>query len=166
MTEREYKDIDEGLDKAVDSVVPFPVADDEMSVIGDANRTELNKHDFKITFKIPGENGYEKHVKEYNGVYITPRQQVRINRAIVALMPYFRKPDKGDVTTYTTEEKAEILEQFGDEIVDVMYELVAAVLKIDPVLTDYMTVESVMNAAANIIRMYPEMVNEGDTFFG
>ena len=165
MTEREYKDIDEGLDKATESVVPFPVVDEEMMVVGDANKTELNKHDFKITFKVPDGDGYKKHVKEYTGVYITPRQQVRINKAIVALMPYFRKPDDGSVSEYTTEEKLKIMNEFGDEIVDIMYELVAAVLKIDPVLTDYMTLDSVMNASVKIIRMYPEMVNEGDTFF-
>ena len=49
----EYDKIKAAIEGAEDSVVPFPVMDDELIVVGDANETQLNKHDFKMRFKVP-----------------------------------------------------------------------------------------------------------------
>lgn len=168
MTENEYREIDEAIDKAQESVVPFPVqTEDELSVVGDANKTELNKHDFKITFRIPKDNTYVSKTVSFNNVYITPRQNVSILKAFTAIMPFFRKVTKeGTVTEYTDEEKREIALNFDQDVFDAMYDMVAYVLRIDQELKDYMTPASVLSATVNIMQMFPEMVNEGDTFFG
>lgn len=166
MTENEYKSIDEAIDQAQESVVPFPVStEDELSVVGDANKTEINKHDFKIEFLVPQQGKYTSYTKEFKGVYITPRQNVSIVKAVTALLPFFRKTNKGEVGEYTEAEKREIASKFDQSVYDVMYDMVSVVLNIDPELKDYMTPQTVMDATVKILLQYPEMVNEADTFF-
>ena len=163
-----YERIDKGIEAASDSVIPFQVTkDDEMAVVGDANKTEINKHDFKITFKIPSDNGYVTREKEFKGVFLKPRYESKVVKVVTELLPYFRKVKRdGSVSSYTEEEKLHIMETFSDEMLDLLYNLVEVVLGIDPEVGDYMTQTSVVTAAAQIIEMYPEMVNESDTFFG
>lgn len=168
-----YEDIKEGIDKAPESPVPFPVVkDDKMSVIGDANETQINKHDFKIKFRLPegvaeGEKvdgGVLKEI-EYKDVFITPRQSGKVVSSLCRMLPFFRKiVDKG-VADYTQEDIVEMLAEFGDDFVDDMYDLVAKTLKIDDALIDYMLPGSAVEATSQIIRNYPEIVNEAEAFF-
>ena len=166
--ENYYEQIDKGIEKAAESVVPFQVTqDDELAVVGDANATDINKHDFTIKFKIPLGNGkYQVHEKEYKDVYLKPRHETRLVKLMTALLPYFRKVNgDGGVTRYEPDESATIQKMFSEEIYDLMYDVVATVLGIDPDLKDYMMQSSVITAAVQIIKMFPELVNESDTFF-
>lgn len=168
-----YEEIKEGIDKAPESPVPFPVVKDEkMSVIGDANETQINKHDFKITFRLPegvaeGQKvagGVLKEI-EYKDVFITPRQSGKVVSSLCRMLPFFRKiVDKG-VGEYTQEDVQELMAEFGDEFVDDMYDLVAKVLKIDDALIDYMVPASAVAATVKIVTDYPEVVNEAEAFF-
>lgn len=167
MEEKIYERIDEGIEQASKSVVPFQVTkDDELAVVGDANATELNKHDFKITFKVPTETGYQVYEKDFNGIYLKPRHETRLVKFMTALLPYYRKvTDEGGVVRYVPQEQENLRQLFSEEIYDIMYDIVATVLDIDPQLKDYMTQASVAKATVKIIEMYPELVNESDTFF-
>lgn len=167
MTENEYREIDEALDTSEESVVPFPVpTDDELIVAGDANRTEINRHDFTVVFSVPKGDKYETVTREFKDVYITPRQAPTIQKAVTALLPFFRKANTdGTVTEYTEAEKVEIAKKFDQSIWDSMYQVVGVVLRIDPAVVDYMTPNSVLKALVKIIMQYPEMINEADTFF-
>lgn len=168
-----YEEIKEGIDKAPESPVPFPVIKDEkMSVIGDANETEINKHDFKITFRLPEgvaegekvEGGVLKEI-EYKDVFITPRQSGKVVSSLCRMLPFFRKiVDKG-VEDYSVDDIVEMLAEFGDDFVDDMYDLVGKVLKIDDALLDYMLPTSAVQATSQIITGYPEIVNEAEAFF-
>lgn len=163
-----YERIDEGIEKAASSVIPFQVTqDNELAVVGDANATELNKHDFKITFKLPDENGYKEYTKEFKGVYLKPRHETRLVKLVTALLPYYRKvTGDGGVVRYEPAEQEQIKQAFSEEIYDLMYDMVATVLGIDEDLKDYMLQKSVVEATVQIIEMFPELVNESDTFFG
>ena len=86
---------------------------------------------------------------------------------MTALLPYYRKvTSDGGVTRYEPVEQDQIKRGFSEDIYDLMYDLVATVLDIDQELKDYMTQKSVVEATARIIELYPELVNESDTFFG
>lgn len=168
-----YEDIKEGIDNAPNSTVPFPVVkDDKMSVIGDANETQINKHDFKITFRLPEgiadgqkiDGGVLKEI-EYKDVFITPRQSGKVVSSLCRMLPFFRKiVDKG-VADYTQEDIVEMLAEFGDDFVDDMYDLVGKTLKIDDALIDYMLPGSAVQATVQIVTGYPEIVNEAEAFF-
>lgn len=172
-----YEEIKEGIDSAPESPTPFPVVKDEkISVIGDANETQINKHDFKITFRLPDgvadgekvDGGVLKEI-EYKDVFITPRQSGKIISALCKMLPYFRKiqEKQGEKTAsgYTKDEIVEMLAEFGDDFVDTMYVLVGKTLQIDDALIDYMLPSSAMTATAQIIEEYPEVVNEAEAFF-
>lgn len=170
MNIEEYKSIDEAFDKAQEDTTPFAVVSgDEVFVAGDANKTEINTHDYTMKFRVPtredGKVVYKHLTKEFKDVYITPRMDVKVNRMMVQLMPYFKKVDGNEVGKYTLDEAKEIVNEFSDEIMDIMYDTVACVLSIPKDLKEYMLPTSVMEAVAKIIREYPETVNEADTFF-
>ena len=173
MTEQEYTTIEEAFKKAEEDTTPFVVISgnkEDVVVAGDANKTEINKHDFEMKFRVPQEkNGivsYKIITKEFKGVYITPRQDTKIVKMLVKLIPYFKKIEKtGDVTELSAEEKRAIFESLDDEVYDAMYDVTASVLGIDKQLRDYMMPGQVLKAVAQIIEQYPEVINEADTFF-
>lgn len=170
---RVYDEIKEGIDKAPESPVPFPVVKDEkLSVVGDANETQINKHDFTIQFRLPegivdGEKvdgGVLKEI-EYKDVFITPRQSGKVVSALCRMLPFFRKiVDKG-VSEYSKEDVIQMLAEFGDDFVDDMYDLVGKTLNIDNALIDYMLPSSAVQATVKIVTEYPEIVNEAEAFF-
>lgn len=164
---KEFKALGEALDAAEESVVPFPVAGEELAVVGDANATEINKHDYKITFRVPKDGKYAHKTVEYKDVYITPRQDAQVMKALTVFIPYFRKlKDNGDVEKMTEEEVTSVFRFLGDDFFDAVYDVVAAVLRIDNDLKNYMTPDSAIEAATQIITDFPETVNAADTFFG
>ena len=166
-----YLEFKEGIEAAESDTTPFIIPDEEIAVVGDANKTQLNTHDFEITFRIPVkmEDGSVKQVKktkEYKDVYITPRMDSQVVKLLTKFFTYFRKPlEDGNISDYTDEELNEIRSKYDTEMIDLMYETVGVVLKIDPVLRECMLQDSVEQAALKIIAQYPEVVNEADTFF-
>ena len=169
---RAYPGIKEGIDKAPESPTPFPVIqDDKLSVIGDANETQVNKHDYKIKFIIPADyidDKDEDEVKEveYKNVRITPRQRASVVTAMCRLLPYFRNvKEDGTVEDYQPEEVVALMSRFDDPMLDTLYNLVATVLRIDKELIEFMDYLSVIEATAQIILDYPDMVNEAEAFF-
>lgn len=168
----DYEKIGDAIEKAEESVVPFPVVNgEELIVVGDANATEINKHDFKMRFRVPAkkEDGTFEYIwreKEYKDVFIKPRQDARIARMISELMPFYKKiREDGGMESMTREEKMVVFEQLDDEFLDRLYDVTAAVLGIDAELKEYMHPLDVIRAAAQIIELYPETVNEAHTFF-
>lgn len=170
MTREDYDRIDQALKEAEKDDTPFLVAsDDELKVVGDANKTELNLHDFEIAFRLPPEDGgtYRTVKKTFKNVYITPRQDAKILKAITTLLPFFKAARQtGDVEPLTEDEKVSIVASLADEAYDIMYDMVAVVLGIDDSVKEYMLPGSVMQAVVQIIRGFPEAINESDVFFG
>lgn len=170
MTKQDFELIEGGIKEAEKDDTPFLVAsDDTLAVVGDANKTQLNKHDFEIVFRTPPEEpggSYNNVKKKFENVYITPRKETRVLRLITSMMPYFKGvTPEGEVRDLEADEKIMILQSVADEAFDHMYDLVAFVLGIDEELKEYMTPVSVMKAALQIIEGYPEVINEADTFF-
>lgn len=169
-----YEEIKEGIDAAPESSTPFPVVkDDKVSVIGDANETQINKHDFKIVFRLPdgvtdGEKvagGTLKEV-EYKDVFISPRRSASVTAALCKLYPYFRKVgEDGEVSDYSPEEVMSLIADWDDEMIDCMYNLVSKVVGVDERLVDYMMPSSVISSVLQIIKNYPEAINESEAFF-
>lgn len=161
----DYMKVDDALDKAQDSDTPFAVVSNgEINVVGDANKTEINKHDYVIFFRIYKDGKYEWVKQEFKDVYITPRNDLKVSRMVTQLLPFFRKEEDGKTKKFNNEEILAIIER--DEILDAMYDTVASVLNIPDNLKDFMSTDSVVAAATQIMLDFPEAVNEADTFFG
>lgn len=169
-----YNEVKDGIDKAVDDPTPFPIVKDEkISVVGDANETQIKSYDFKITFEFPKgtvegretENGVEKDI-EYKNVFITPRRRPKTVSSMAKLYPFFQKiSDKGGLEEFSPMEVAELLAENGEDFIDGAYDLVAKVLDVDPEIADFMKFESVMAATTQIFTSYPDLVNEAGNFF-
>lgn len=171
MEKTDYMRVKEALDDAENSTIPFPVVQDgEMAVVGDANETEINRHDFTMHFRVPqdidGKTKYVMKEVKYNNLYITPRQDIKVVRLITEMLPYFKKimPD-GTVGEYKEGEIWDILEAMDDKVFDLMYDLTAFFLGVDPSLKDYMVPGDVIESTVKILKEYKEVVNEADTFF-
>ncbi len=168
----DFNAIKEGVEAAQTDTTPFLIPGDEPTVVGDANKTQINAHDFEITFRIPQqmEDGSIKQIKktqEYKSVYITPRMDSTVAKLLTKLMPFIYKTNEdGTVTPYTEEEFKNITIDYSQDIMDVMYETVGTVLKINRQLWDFMLPESVETASLKIILQIPELTNEAETFFG
>lgn len=161
MNIEEYKAVDEAIDKAEEDTTPFLVVNgDELNVVGDANKTKVNTHDYKILFRVVKDGKYEWSEQEFKNVYITPRNDIRVSRMLTQMMPYFRKEDG---TKFTQEEAKQILE--NDSLLDIIYDTVAAVLGIPEKLADYMEPASVLRACVQIMKDMPNAVNEANTSF-
>lgn len=167
MEQMTFDSLVEAYDQAETNVVPFLTAGDELAVVGDANETQRKSRDYKITFRVPKDGAYVHKTVDYKDVYITPRMDTKIVKSLTTIIPYMRKVNaNGAVETLTDEEKTKVFESLGDDFYDALYDLVGTVLKIDKDLRDYMTPQTVMEAATQIILDFPEAMNEADTFFG
>lgn len=172
MASIDFNAIREDMEAAQTDTTPFLIPGDEPTVVGDANKTRINSHDFEITFRVPqemedGSVQQIKKTKEYKGVYITPRMDAVVQRLVTKMMPYmYEIAEDGSLRPYTAEEINKVSEEFDKEMTDILYETVGTILKIDPVLWDCMMPDSVQAAASKIILQIPELVNEADSFFG
>lgn len=168
-TEDKIIQLKEAREKAMEDTTPFPVMKDgDLAVVGDANKTEINKHDFIINFVVPDDDGtYHEHSVKYENVYLKPRQAVTVQRLMTALQPLYSrvKPD-GTVEDYTSEEITELVSAFEGQVTDQLYRLVGYVLGVNDELIDYMAPSSVMEAYKKIMAMYPDMVKASESFFG
>lgn len=176
ITQEEMLKIKEAAKEAEESERPFPILKDgELAVVGDVNDIEVKKHDYTLKFRFPKAMGiqgkpvgdYVVQEVEYNDVYITPQNDFAVLRELMALIPFFNNlNDDGSITERSDEELAEIVSQLNDGIVESMYNIVAAVLRVDKELVPYIMPISCFDTVGAIIRDNPEAWNEADCFFG
>lgn len=174
MTEEQYLGIKAALDKAEETVIPFPVVnDDELAVVGDANKTELRRFEYEITFEKPLYDSegkltgdFDIQTKKYENVFVKPRMNGRIVKLLASMLPYFYKVDEnGNQVEYTQLEMIQIFGRLEESILDRMYELVAAILDVPIGDIDYMTSGSVLNTIMKFIEDNPNTAREAQLFF-
>lgn len=159
----EYNKIKSLLDGAEKDDTPYPsIKQDTIEVVGDANKTERNTHDFSITFIVDG----KKVVQDFKDVYITPRRSTAIIPSMVEILPIFYKiNDDGTVGDYGEREAAEILKMMTPQTWDFLYDTVGAILGIEEAQREFMAPGSVLGAFIQFVKEYPETVNEAFDFF-
>ena len=173
MTKEElYLQLKEEMENAKEDTTPYAIVDgNDIAVVGDANKTEKKNYDYTIDFYLPdftedGTQVYRKTTETFKNVFISVRQQSRVVMLLSKLMPYFHKPlPSGEVADYTPAEELEIISNFDDDILDLMYKLVGSVLQIDKSMEGNMGLESVSHAFVQIVRNFPEVVNEAESSF-
>ncbi|MBP1045095.1 hypothetical protein I6N96_02305 [Enterococcus sp. BWM-S5] len=180
MKAADFLAISDKLKKTNEDETPFAVVkDQEISVIGDANKTEVKQADYSMKFRVPQDFFEEKPegAKEvgpfyvfsvnFEDVSITPRSDLKIVDAIMKITPFFNKlKENGDVEGFEKEELLSIFIGAGDEVHLAIYNLVATFLGIDDQLGEYMLPFSVIENLNKIMDNHPEVFNEADVFFG
>lgn len=174
LTEEQYNGIKEALDNASENEVPYAIVkDDVVAVVGDANKTQLKKFEYEVTFEKPQYDEDENLMPEpnvekktYSNIFVKPRQNTQVVKWLAAMLPYFYKVnEKGEMVQFTRLEMLSVFGSIDGAILDTMYELVASILDIPNEDKDYMTGSSVLATVTKFIEDNPQTVEEAKAFF-
>lgn len=180
MTPEEFVRIGEKLKKTYEDDTPFPALNEgQLTVMGDANKTEIKSNNYTIKFRFAQEMFSEmpENAKavgpfyvvtvEYEDVTITPRNDLKIIDSIMKVIPFVKKlKEDGSMRELTNEEMFSMYAYAGEEIHLAVYNLVATFLGINDKMGEFMLPGSVVIALNKIIETHPEIFNEADVFFG
>lgn len=181
ITVADFNKVKESIQKTEESDTPYAVATgEEVLIVGDANKTDNHKHDYKVLFRFPKDRYptlKEKALKEvgnfyvveldYEDVTITPRQDTRLLTSIMTVLPFINKiKDDGSLTDFSESELVQLVKEMNDEIVDALYDIVKSTLLIDSDIVDFMLLSSVVDTVVQITYDFPEVFMEADAFFG
>lgn len=181
MTQDEFLKLNQSLAEVEKDDTPYAlVTDGEISVIGDAGKTEPKIHDYTIELRFP--RSMEDKIQgitdktdnfvfssiEFKDVTITPQDDMKVVLAISKMLPFFLNA-REDGTLGRIEEGntniLELLEMAEEDLVDALYNVVATMLKIDKAIIPYMLPASVFETVAKLIEDFPEAFAEADGFF-
>lgn len=181
ITQNDFLKLQRARETAFEDTTPYAVvANDEIHVVGDANKTEVKKHDYIMSFLFPAEwkNRFEakdivgessSHIMvemEYKDITITPRNHLDALSALVELEPFFNKViENGEVKELTGEDIRDILRYMNKEMRDALGHAVATILRVDKSIEDYMNIVDVIFVAELIMRDFPEAINEANQLF-
>lgn len=184
LSQNDLMEIQRKMREAEADTTPFTVIDGDgnMSVVGDANKTEPKTYDYVVRFRIPAQykdlvSGGEEIVGgkyivaevAYPNVCITPRMDIKIVNCLNDLRPFLVEIlEDGESKDRDKEElgKFVVSTLTNDAIMDAMYNLVKTVVGVDDALVPMMMYDSVFENVLNIIRDFPEVINEEDFFTG
>lgn len=184
LTQSDLMEIQRKMREAEADNTPFTVIDGggNMSVVGDANKTEPKTYDYVVRFRIPAQykdlvSGGEEIVGgkyvvaevAYPNVCITPRMDIKIVNCLNDLKPFLVEIlEDGESKDRDKEELGKFVMSTltNDAIMDAMYNLVKTVVGVDDALVPMMMYNSVFENVLNIIRDFPEVINEEDFFTG
>lgn len=180
ISQEEFLKIANNLKKAEEDDTPFVVVkDNEIAVVGDANKTQQKKRDYVISFRFPmSDQRYltpeSRIIKDcyitdiiYKDVFVNPRKDLEVIGAMMTILGYYKKiKEDGTIEDRTPEDLFKLFALMESDVVDAMYKFVSVVLGVNEELVDNMLASSVINTCSKIIEDYPEIVNEADVFFG
>lgn len=156
-------EIKNGLDNAGGDEPFLFTEDSEIKVIGDANNTEVRRHNYTLVFE--SEDG-ERIESTFKNVYISPRKRSGIVRLLTKMLPYFRAADsEGNVRELTNEEFAQTMAGMGEEVYDLIYELAERMLGLTHEMAESIDPISALSFAAHLIYNNPAAVREAEMSF-
>lgn len=184
MTEQDLMEIQKQMREAEKSTTPFAIVDGEgsISVIGDANKTELKTYSYTVKFRVPTQfvsligggneivNGkYTVAEIEYPDVYISPRKDILLLNYLNDLKGFLVEvlPD-GETKDRGADELVPIIMSniTNKVILNAMYEFVGTAIGVSDELIPMMLYESVFENFIKLIEDFPELINEQDFFTG
>lgn len=185
---KEYERIHQLITSSDESDVPIPMVKErsdgtnEISVIGDPNKTEVVKGDYKMKFRmdkkrfeelgltdeyVAGDN-FVVFEREYKDVSITPRTDIRVRYAMHKVIPYYLTEEKAkgkELRYLTPEEHIEFVAYMEPKMVDAIYLVVGAILGLENELTWCMISNEVFGAFGQMLTEHPEIAKDANLFF-
>lgn len=176
------------VEKAREDDTPYiGIKDDELHILGNPNKTEIQAADYVVHFAFPNtdewrtraeangdeigkttEDGrYFLSKRTYKNVYLTPRRMGAVVSALAQIESFLYKiMDNGEIKELSYDEMVSLLTVMNGELSDATYEVVATVLRIPYDEMEWMLPANTMENAVKIARNNPSAVNEADLFFG
>ena len=170
-------------------------SDDELHVIGDPNETEIVPADYTVYFLFPDNQKYREKVartvavetdeingrkiegeipsgqflakRTYKDVHITPRRVGSVVSAFVTVEQFFYDvSEDGEIRDMSYEASIEVFRMLNQEILDAVYDVVSAVLKIPKDEQEMILPINALEVATKMVIQNPDVVNNADLFFG
>lgn len=181
ITREEFEELKRRFDEAENDDTPFAVvANDEIGIVGDADKTEQKKGEYTVQFGLPNTEEWKKQFepneifketenyigveKTFKDVFISPRRHSTVLAAFTELYAFFNYiSDDGEVRELTEDEIPTALQLLDDNI-DAVYRAVGAVLGIDNAMSEWMLHTSATYTLLKMIKDFPEIINETDFF--
>lgn len=165
------------------------IADEEINVLGNPNKTEVKKHDYVVDFAYPNtkenkealKNGgfeikfesenYLRFEREFKNAYIAPRYATDIIEAFTRVQTFINKvtviDDEGnlEISVRTDEEMLDVMRELNTEMEDAIYRAVGKFFRLSEFETDCMVLPSVIFNAIMIAANNPDLMNGSEVFF-
>lgn len=184
----QVKDLKGAIKEADKDDTPYiGIKDDEIHVLGDPNKTEVQSTDYVVHFAFPNTEEWRAKAeavgdeigkttddgkwflskRTYKSVYLTPRRVGAVVSTLAQIEAFIYKVlDDGEVKEMTYEEMQGMMSVLNGELSDATYEVVATVLRIPYEEMDFMLPMNTIENAIKIALNNPSAVNEADLFFG
>ena len=176
------------IEEAREDDTPYiGIKDNELHVLGDPNKTEVQSADYVVHFAFPNtdewrakansmgdeigkttdDGRYFLATRKYKNVYLSPRRMGAVVTTLAQIESFLYKiTDNGEIKELSYEEMVSLATVMNGELSDATYELVATVLRIPYEEMEWMLPLNTMENAVKIARNNPSAVNEADLFFG
>ena len=140
ITYEEFVEMKKKMDEAEEDTTPYAITDgDEISVVGDPNKTEITKHDYVIQFAYPNTPQWKQRLKSegveikqetpnyigvertYKDVWVPPRVYTAVQTAFAELYQFFNViMEDGSIRDLTDTEIVEALRMLPQEMMESM----------------------------------------------
>lgn len=177
----DLNDIAKAIDNAQYDDTPYLInegdKDKPLMIVGDANKTEVKKNDYKITFMFP--DGLLKDIpdnakvlndrvylqQEFKDQFISPSKNLKMQSSVMKVQEfYFDLKKDGSIEKLSEKELFHRFADLSENFIDAVYNFVAMFLNIPEGLIQYMLVGSVIHAFMDIANNHPEVINESELF--
>jgi hypothetical protein len=184
LTNDKVIELNNSLIKASSDDTPTLITDtkDNITVLGDANKTERKSYSYKIIFELPREK-FENKVKSIGGtllkenettlyvektfsnVFINARQRIRVQKFALTFLTFYVKETDGGKKIEDTNNEV-LLNDLVNKVIDKdelllsIYNLVGSYLNLDDETQSYMSFASTFENALLIIQNDPSLFNE------
>lgn len=184
ITYEEFVEMKKKMDEAEEDTTPYAITDgDEISVVGDPNKTEITKHDYVIQFAYPNTPQWKQRLKSegveikqetpnyigvertYKDVWVPPRVYTAVQTSFAEIYRFFNVvTEDGTIRDLTSEEIVEAIRMLSQEMMESMCHAVATVLRIPQNEEACMLPTMTMVAVLHMIQDFPEIINGMDFF--
>lgn len=162
------------------------IKDDELHVLGNPNKTEIEPADYVVSFAFPNTEEWRARAeakgdkigkiskdgryflaeRQFRNVYLSPRRMGAAVTTLAQIESFIYKiMENGEIKELSYEEIQAILLAMNGEFSDITYDLVATVLRIPYEEMEWMLPLNTIENAVKIIKNNPSAVNEADLFF-
>lgn len=163
------------------------IKDDEIHILGDPNKTEIQAADYVVRFAFPNTEEWKARsmsmgdeiggttddgryffaTRRFKDVYLSPRRMGAVVTTIAQVESFLYKIlDNGEIKEMSYDEMVAMMTVMNGELSDATYELVATVLRIPYEEMEWMLPLNTIMNAVQIAKNNPAAVNEADLFFG
>lgn len=182
ITQSQFEAMKKVFDKAEDDTTPYlAVANDEVNIVGDPDKTERKKGTYTLLFGYPNTPYWKKQLegeeivsetenyigikKTYEDVWVPPRVQTSVTTAFVELYRFFvMATEDGSLRDLTPDETIEVLRILNQDMIDAMCHVVATVLGLDTRVENFMLPMATATAMMEMAQDFPELINGADFF--